>query len=449
MPRKMSHVEFTGTSPVLNRASLESELHRLANKATLNYAEEASFEEHLRSLEKLKGAERRAKTTSFSGDVHGASFTELRDRALQVLETEGRDLAPRQLDHIDRLLRSRSSETDGSIIAKRLLLSETDDYRSAFRKAVTDTAPVFTPDEAHAVAEFRAATEGTGSAGGFGVPVLIDPTIILTSGAADAPILAISRMVTITTDAWKGVSSSGVSWSYDAESAAVSDDTPTFAQPTIPVYSARGYVPFSIEIGQDYPGFADEMAMLLGQGFVDLVAKQSCTGSGVACPTGIFTALANATNNPAHVTVTTVGALGAVDVRSSWSSLPERYRPRATWVMSPSVLAKVSAFGNGLALSDFTVNLLADGTSVLTGRPVVVTDYAPSFTGTTGAENFAVVGDFSRYVVVQRAGMQVELVPTVFDASTARPTGNRAWFATARHGLGVSDASGFRLLSNT
>ena len=116
--------------------------------------------------------------------------------------------------------------------------------------------------------------------------------------------------------------------------------------------------------------------------------------------------------------------------------------------MSPSVLEKVSAFGNGLALSDYTVNLLADGTSVLTGRPVVVTDYAPAFTGTTGSENFAVIGDFSRFVVVQRAGLSVELVPTIFDPTTARPTGERAWFATARYGLGVSDANGFRLLSN-
>jgi len=446
MPRK----QFTGSNPVTNRAELVKELHRLANKETLTFPEEASFDQHLAALEKLKASERRTRATPFrGGDVQGASFIELRDRALEVLETEGSNLAPRQLDHVDKLLRSRTAETDGSIIAKRLIMSESADYRSAFRKAVTQTAPVFTPEESRAVAEFRAANEGTGSAGGFGVPVLIDPTIILTSGAADAPILAISRMVTITTDAWKGVSSSGVSWSYDAESSVVSDDTPTFSQPTIPVYSARGFVPFSIEIGQDYPGFADEMSMLLGQGFIDLVAKQSCTGSGVACPTGIFTALANATNNPSHVVVTTAGALGAVDTRAAWSSLPERYRPRATWVMSPTVLSKVSAFGNGLALSDFTVNLLADGTSVLTGRPVVVSDYAPSFTGTTGAENFAVVGDFSRYIVVQRAGMQVELVPTIFDSSTARPTGERAWFATARHGLGVSDANGFRLLSNS
>jgi hypothetical protein len=208
--------------------------------------------------------------------------------------------------------------------------------------------------------------------------VLIDPTIILTSGAADAPLLQISRMVTITTDAWKGVASSGMQWSYDAEASAVSDDTPTFAQPQVPVYTARGFIPYSIELGMDYPGFADEMSMLLGQGFLDLVARGTMVGSGSACPTGIFTSLANNTTNPAHVVVTTVGALGAVDVRTAWAALPERYRPRATWVMSPGVMSKVRAFGNGLALSDFTVNLLADGTENLTGRPVVVSDYAPS-----------------------------------------------------------------------
>src|ERR1019366_10335885 len=143
-----------------------------------------------------------------------------------VVETEGRNLAPRQLDHLDRLLRSRSDNVDGSVIARRLLTSETDAYRSAFMKATCDPTPIFTPEEQRSVAEFRAANEGTGSAGGVGVPVLIDPTIILTSGAADAPLLPISRMVTVTTDAWKGVSSSGVVWSYDAEANAVSDDTP-------------------------------------------------------------------------------------------------------------------------------------------------------------------------------------------------------------------------------
>ena len=441
--------QSTGSSPIVTRAGLLKEMHRLADKPVLTFAEQESFEQHLEALEKMKQSERRTKASPFTGGVDGASNLELRDRALSVLETEGRNLSSFQLDHVDKLLRTRSSDVDGSLIARRLLLSENDAYRSGFQKSVTQTSPAYTPEEVMAINLFRAANEGTGSAGGYGIPVLIDPTIILTSGAADAPLLQISRMVTITTDAWKGVSSSGVSWSYDAESSVVSDDTPTLEQPSIPVYAARGFIPYSIEVGQDYPGFADEMAALLAQGFIDLVAKGSMTGSGVACPTGIFTALANATNNPAHVVVTTSGALGAVDTRAAWSSLPERFRPRATWVMSPTVLSKVSAFGNGLALSDFTVNLLADGTSVLTGRPVVISDYAPGFTGTTGAANVAVIGDFNQFIYVQRAGMQVELVQHLFDPTSGRPTGNRGWVAYARHGHDVVAPNGFRLLANS
>jgi HK97 family phage major capsid protein len=389
------------------------------------------------------------KTDPFEGDTRNASKGELRDRALKVLETEGTSLAPFQKDGLERMLRTRSETMDGNFIARRLLLTESEAYRSAFMKSVTQDRPAYTPEEVSAVNEFRAANEGTGSAGGFGIPVLIDPTIILTSGALDAPILGISRVVTITTDAWKGVSSSGVSWSYDAEASAVSDDTPTLAQPSIPVYAARGFIPYSIEVGQDYPGFADEMSMLLNQGYIDLLAKQTCVGSGIASPTGIFTALTNNTTSPTHVTVTTAGALGAVDVRSAWYTLPERFRPRATWVMSPSVLSKVSQFGNGLALSDYTVNLLQDGTSVIAGRPVVVTDYAPSFTGTTGAENYAVLGDFNNFLVVQRAGMTVELVQHLFDQSTGRPTGQRGWFAFSRHGFNSVADNAFRLISNS
>ena len=159
--------------------------------------------------------------------------------------------------------------------------------------------------------------------------------------------------------------------------------------------------------------------------------------------------MANVTTNPPHVVVTTAGSLGAIDVRNAWATLPERYRSRATWVMSPTIEAKIRAFGNALALSDFTVNLLADGTSNLTGRPVVVSDYAPAFTGTTGAENFAIVGDFSRFLIVQRAGMTVELVNHLFDTSTGRPTGQRGWFAFSRHGFDQVDPNGFRLIANS
>ncbi|MCU1494801.1 MAG: Phage major capsid protein [Acidimicrobiaceae bacterium] len=457
--------------------ALRDEITTLGDKETLSVDEEARFDPALEEFEivgeiardrverarKLEGVRASVTETApgiddfqagrkvdpFAGDIRSATPSQLRDRALKVLETEGKSLAPFQQDHLDKLLRTRNENTDGAAIARRILTTENEHYRSAFVKGVTQDKPAFSPEEARAIEEFRAANEGTGSAGGFGIPVLIDPTIILTSGAVDAPILQISRTVTITTDAWKGVSSAGVQWSYDAEASAVSDDTPTLVQPNIPVYAARGFIPYSIEVGQDYPGFADEMAMLLNQGFIDLVASQTMTGSGSASPTGIFTRMASTTTNPAHITVTTLGVLGAVDVRKAWGALPERFRPRATWVMAPTVEAQVRAFGNGLALSDFTVNLLADGTSVLTGKPVVVSDYAPAFTGVTTAASYTVVGDFSNFLIVQRAGMTVELVNHLFDTSTGRPTGQRGWFAYARHGFDAVNPRAFVLVSNT
>ena len=374
-------------------------------------------------------------------DVRSATRGEIRGAALKVLEENSRGLAPRQLDNVDKLINTRSELTDGGEIAKRLLLTENDAYRSAFVKGVTQQNPAFSADEVQALNEFRAMSLSDAN-GGFGVPVLIDPTIILTSGAADAPILNIARVVTITTDEWKGVSSAGVTWSYDAEATEVSDDSPTLAQPTVTTYKAAGFIPYSLEVGMDYPGFAEEMRRLLDQGYIDLVAKQTMTGT---TPVGIFTAI-DATAG-SEVVVTTDGAFGAVDLLKVWGALPERYRSRATWVMSTDVENEIRSFGVDND-AYYTVNLAAGGTGTLFGRPVVLSDYAPSFTGTTGAANILIVGDFSNYLIAQRAGMTVEFIPQLFGVTNGRPTGSRGWYAYARHGFDSVNDAAFRLLQN-
>ena len=378
-------------------------------------------------------------------DLRTATRGELRDAALKVLETEGRGLAAHQEDHVDGLLRTKNAYTDGGLIAKRMLATESPAYRSAFAKAISQPVPAFDADEVRAINEFRAMSEGTDTAGGFGVPVLIDPSIILTSGAAAAPVLNLARVITITTDEWKGVSSAGVSWSYDGEGTEVSDDAPTLAQPTVPVYTARGFIPFSAELGADYVGFASEMRALLDQGYINLVADKTINGSGSSQPTGIFVAASNATS---QVVVTTDGQFGAVDVLKIWKSLPERYKGNAAWIMSPDVENEIRSFGNGNE-AYYSVNLAAGGIGTLFGRPIYTTDYAPEFTGTTGVAGLTVVGDFSNFVVAQRAGMSVELIPHLFGATNALPTNQRGFFATARHGFDSVNDNAFRLLQNT
>lgn len=383
-------------------------------------------------------------------DIRSLTRREALDRALKVpeLREHNRHLADHQLDRIDYLLRHSTPDRDSSWIARMTLLTERAEYRSAWMKLVTQPQPVLTAEEAQAVNEcaaFRAMSGGTDTAGGFGVPVLIDPTIILTAQGSLNPFRRISRVETITTDAWNGVSSAGVTWSYDTEASAVSDDSPTLAQPTVPVNEARGFIPFSIRIGQDYPGFADEMSRLLMEGYDELQANKFATGTGTNEPYGIITALDANTN--VEVVTTSDGVFQGADINKVWGQLPDRYKANATWVMSYEVANDVATMANSNNYSYFTVDLTGV-VEKIRNRPVEFSSYFPASLATTGAANILVVGDFRNYLIVDRVGMTVELVNHLFDTSTGRPTGQRGWFAYARNGADSINDLGFRLLQN-
>ena len=59
------------------------------------------------------------------------------------------------------------------------------------------------------------------------------------------------------------------------------------------------------------------------------------------------------------------------------------------------------------------------------------------------------VGDFRNFVIAQRAGMEVEYVPNLFDTTTGTPTGQRGLFAWARVGSDSVNDNAFRMLVNT
>lgn len=383
-------------------------------------------------------------------DVRSLNSNEARDRALKRVE-ESRSVVNIGAEgeaHIERMIRRSSTDYSGDQIARRVLLTENDDYRSAWAKAMTSPTPAWTDAEARAVSEFRqfeerAMAEGATTTGGFGVPVLIDPTIILTGQQSLNPFRAISRVIPITTKEWKGVSSAGASWSFDAEASEVSDDSPTLAQPTITAHAARGFIPYSIEVGEDYPGFAQEMSILLAEGYDELLAQKLAVGSGTGEPLGIVTALDADTN--VEVVVTTDGALGAIDITKVWKALPDRAKGNATWVMGAGTASDIAGFGDayGTRSVDLTGSL-----ERLRNRPVEASSYIPDFAGVTTAQNLLVVGDFRKFAIVERAGMSVELIPHLFGTTNNRPTGQRGWFAHARVGSGVTDIRAFRLLQN-
>lgn len=413
------------------------------------------------------------KVDPFEGDLLRLPEEEVVTRSRHLVENEKRvfvsDASRARLDSwVQRSVATDDDADpdfgfDGGYIARRMLLTERPIYRSAFRKYVAgrDALGMNAAEQA-AISDFarferyeirRALNENTTTAGGFGIPVLIDPSIIITSGAADVPLLRYCRIEQVTNNLWNGVSSAGMTWSYTTEGTEVSDNSPTLAQPTVRVHTPKGFLPYSIEVSMDYPGFATEFGRLIDSGYNDLLATKTMNGTGTNEPFGVFVALSNATS---VVLPTTDGSFGGVDIFKVWNALPERFRSNATWVMSVNVQSAIRQFAANQSLAQsayFTIDLTG-GQFKINERPVILTDYAPqgvggSVPGTTGLQNILAVADWNQcYVWVNRAGMSVEQIPMLWGSGNRFPTGQRGLFAWARNGGNVTVQRAGVLLQN-
>ena len=185
--------------------------------------------------------------------------------------------------------------------------------------------------------------ENVTTAGGFGVPSTLDSSITLTGGGAAAPVFDAANVVPVTNNIYKPVTSAHPTFTFQTEGAMTTDASPALAQPSITVHMARSFIPYSIEVGQDYPGFSQEISDLLAQGWTDAVASKTITGSCSGEPFGILTRLdATATS---EVRATTAGTFDAQQIFRVWNALPERFRSRSKWLMSVSMESGVRSFG--------------------------------------------------------------------------------------------------------
>lgn len=356
-------------------------------------------------------------------------------------------LGPEQRARVEKLLRTSNESTNGADLARSVIATSRPEYRSAFMKFVAGRQDEMTDPERRAVSEVRALSIGTGSAGGYAVPVSIDPTIIMTAQGSSNPIARLARVETITTDKWKGLSSAGMSWKWDAEAAPSDDDSPTLAQPEIDTHRADGFIPYSIEVEMDWPSFVESMVELFEEGYNELLASALTVGTGANTPTGLIPALVAAGGATVRQ-VATSATLAPADIYGLWGSLPERARNRNTtaWMSSVSVENSIRQFGT--TDPNFTENITVEGVSRLFGKEYAKNDFMAVMPAAGNTNPLLVAGDFKKYIVAQRMGMTVERIQMLFDPATNRPTGQRGMVAYARVGAGVVDAGAFRLLVN-
>ncbi len=370
----------------------------------------------------------------------------LRDGARTILESASfphpsADRA-RNVEHLERLLAIEAPEGEevdfeSSAVAKRIILTGSPLYRKAFGKAISFRSLTGSEQAALANAE-RALTIGTGSQGGFAVPYTLDPTLILSSDGAVNPYREICRIERITGNEWRGVSTQGVTASYDGEAVEVSDDTPTLVQPTANVEKAQVFVPYSIEVEGDWTGMQSELARITQDEKDRLEAQKFTLGLGHASiePEGLLigstTDYVTAANN----------AVTADDVYGFGDALPERFQGRATIVGSrffSSVVRKLDTSGGGALWARIGEGI----PPLLLDHPFRISSYHDA--SIAAGKQLATIGDFNYFLIVDRLGMSVEIVQHLIGANR-RPTGQRGFYAYWRNTSKVLVNNAFRTL---
>lgn len=399
----------------------------------------APVDTNRRSAEFIAGKYRNPWDTSEMRVGYGDVGGELRSRARDAIE---------KMPHASDKVREAATQFvqrdgKGSPVAQLVLASTSQRYFDAFAKIIRSNGNVaaLTQEEQQIIARAMSLTD---SAGGFMVPFQLDPTIILTANGSVNQVRQIARVVQATGDVWHGVSSAGVSGSWDGELEEVSDDAPTLAQPSVPIHKYQTFVPLSHEVAQDAAGLAEEISALIA---FDKDTKESIshvTGSGTGQPTGIITAL---TGGSSVVASATTDTLAVADVYNLDGALPQRYAANGSWLGHRKIYNRIrqldTAGGNALW------GQLAEGRkSELLGRPDYISE-AMDDSLTALADNLVLVfGDFKNYVIADRLGTTMSYIPHLFGAN-GRPNGSAGWHAWSRSGADSVNDAAFRVLNVT
>ncbi len=379
----------------------------------------------------------------------------LRDAAMRSLDAAVRDgrLDAKGAETVERLASTGPSASQ-SWAARWAVAAGAPAYERAFSKLLTGDRGhlLWTAEEGdayraiEALQSERAMAIGAGASGGFMVPMVLDPAILLTSNGSVNPLRQLARVVQTSGDAWHGVTSAGSSAEWKAEGAEVADASPTLGQPDIPVHTADAFIPYSYEAEGDAVGLQGELAKLLADAADQLTAAAFTNGSGTGQPKGLVTALAAAAGS--KVDPTTAETLAASDLYKVQNALPPRFQPNATWQASLPVLNVLRQFETANGAVKFPG--LMDGSPHLLGRAVHENSALPGVpnpSATAAGVGTVVYGDISNaYVIVDRIGSTVEHIPNLMGAN-GRPTGQRGVLLWFRTGADLVNANAVRSLT--
>lgn len=314
-------------------------------------------------------------------------------------------------------------------IARHLLLTGSEDYQEAFRAYVEDPQ-----GEAQ-----RAALSLTLANGGYLLPFVLDPTIILTNTGSANPWRRISNVKQTTSNTWNGVTSAGVNAAWLTEGTIVTDGTPTVGNVAITPQKASAWVFGSYEVLED-TDFGQQLPRLLADAKDRLEEAAFATGAGSGgVPQGVITGATTV------VTTATTLVIAVGDVYAVQGALPPRFRnaPGCSWVANVSIINSFRQLDTAGGAS-FWTNLGKGQPETLLGAPIYE---STTMSGTKAVGSLeAVFGDFGQFFIVDRVGVSLIYEPLVKGTGGILPAGQAGWFMFWRTGSQVAVPNAFRVM---
>jgi HK97 family phage major capsid protein len=356
----------------------------------------------------------------------------VRDKALQAIERHAEFSSTEATERVEKVVRRNDPQ---GLIARYLTAVGDRSYATAFSKMLGDPQMAhlkFSAREVEAVrtvtaieAERAMVTTTTG----VPVPYQLDPTLIYAGSGALNPFRQICRVETVTEGTWKGVNTQDVTLAYSAEAAESADNSPTLAQPSITTQRVIGFVPFSIELSQDWNSIVPELTGALSDGKDILDATAFLTGTGTNQPGGVLNIGGTGRLTTTQRVLTTTTAVYAVgDPYLLKAGLPARFINTSTYVAAPGVWDITFRFVGGNSTEPF--QMPTRGGEML-GRPKVELSTMSTTVGTTG-QKIMMLGDFKTgYLIADRLGMRradpaSRRIGQPFPDRPARPGGDLA-----------------------
>lgn len=321
------------------------------------------------------------------------------------------------------------------MLAKHILMTGSPAYGQAFGKALRTAGAGLNSTELGAL------TLGTDSAGGAAVPFQLDPTLILTTDGAINPLRQFSRVERIVGKKWQGVTTAGVTATRGTEVAeASSADISDLANPEVGTNRVDVFIPLSIELELAWGAVQAQLAPIIQDAKDVEEATSFVTGDGSTGtqPDGIVGGLASTS-----LVYTGDSSFDVGNVYSLKNDLGPRFRGRGRFLGETAIYDLIRQFDTNGG-SNMWVQLAADRPASLIGYPVA--EISTMDSTVEDDADILVFGDFSQFLIVDRIGMRMEVIPHLFATGANRPSGQRGIFAYWYNNSKILVDNAFRLL---